>query len=247
MLRAATCLVTSSSQLQHALLSRGRTVALCITLRHGSFRGYVNLEDPEETLVHVKEVLRRLASEHKEGTSAYIHARVNLAIAQLQRRDFISARNIAVSVHNDTKAKKGAHGSIIYFTATTASRCCHALADSYEAHLREMEELSHCPDAVKPSAAQGVRSSLVIEKLRRDAKAYEDEANRCYNAADHGFMRGYDTEHRRTGWDDSSSSSEFNNGSEDQWGNRWQEKRKRNYAQEARSQRKNASSVNVPR
>ncbi|KAK7197346.1 hypothetical protein NESM_000681900 [Novymonas esmeraldas] len=223
---------------------------LCVARRWKSYSFFVNLDDPEATRRRVEERLDCLISEEKKGSTAYLHALLNLSLSHYQRGDFISARDMANYTHQKALAHNPA-SSLLYFTATTCARCAEALASQYEAHVRAKEEQCRTSAALAPAPSVLFAATRTITKLRADAERYRVIAHRVYNRPDMAFMRcggsddgrwrasarhddtdsssGYSRgRDRRCAWEDESSSNNVDEEAAPHvYGDRWQERRKR--------------------
>ena len=189
------------------------SVAIVTPCRSLSFSAYLNLDDPEESLRHVREEIDQLKDTGLVNSTAHLQKLVNIALCHLQRGDLVMAQECAMYAHDKIIAERGSNCTILFFSSKTAARCCDALADAYEAHVKEMESLSHNSDALTPGPSKILAPSRFIEKLRQDAARFRSIADRIYNDPRNFWMRAGGREdggpqRSQTHWDDSSSSSQ---------------------------------------
>lgn len=203
-----------------------------------SFHFYLNLSDAAETRRHVEEDLARIDQEHQRGTMTHLHALLNLALAYYQGGDYVAAREYAIHVHERT-LQHSKDATFLYFTATTCARCAGALADAYEAHVRETEEAAAVSSTLTPPVSTLLRAERVIAKLREDARRYEGIAQRMLNRPDKAFMRKVST----TWTEDSRQDDEE---PQEPFGEQWKERRKRPEHAAIRQHYKNCG-IGVPK
>lgn len=212
--------------------------ALSDARRCKSYHFYMNLDDPEATRLRIEEDLERLASEEKKDSTSYLHSLLNLTLSHYQREDFIAAHQLAEYTHTKAVAHNS-KSSLLYFTSTTCARCADALATSYDAHVRRMEEQAETSAALAPAPSVVFNARRTIAKLRSDAARYRAIAQRVYNRPDMAFMRGGDGrswtssrqsaggDKRHTWQDESSNSSVDEEYAAHAHGEKWQTRRKR--------------------
>ncbi|RNF02584.1 hypothetical protein TraAM80_06284 [Trypanosoma rangeli] len=212
----------SSAPSTSVLLPLSMGFALQEQRRHRSFRFYLNLDDPAETRRRVEEDLARIDQEHQRGTMMHLHALLNLALSCYQSQDYVGALEYAEYAHTKTR-EHNKNATLLYFTAKTCSRCALALAEEYEAHLREMAEKAAVSSTLAPPPSVVFSAERTIAKLREDAVRYDGIAQRLCNRPDKAFMRGWGS--TSTGW--SEDARGMDEAPDDFFGARWKERRKR--------------------
>ncbi|RNF17195.1 uncharacterized protein Tco025E_04897 [Trypanosoma conorhini] len=217
--------------------------------RHRSFCFYLNLDDPAETRRRVEEELARIDQEHQRGTMVHLHALLNLALSCYQSQDYVAALEYAEYAHSKTR-EHNRNATLLYFTAKTCSRCAVALAEEYEAHLREVAERAAVSSTLVPPPSVVFSAERSIAKLREDAARYDGIAERLYNRPDKAFMRGCGS--ASTGWTEDAGGMDEE--PEEFFGARWRERRKRpehaairQHYQHQRQQRGDGGGRGVPK
>lgn len=156
--------------------------------RKKSYNFYVNLDNPQDTLSHAREMKAKLEEQGREGTSAYLHQELNEVLALYQVKDFIEAHKKAELLH-DKAVRLKTSTSIVYFTAKTAAHCCDALASAYEMHLKEKEERSQSLSSLAPSVSTIFQAQRAIKKLKENAFRYHGIAARIQSRPEMAFLR----------------------------------------------------------
>lgn len=167
----------------------------------------------------------------KTTTTAYLHALINAALCAYQKGDFALARERAIAAHQQVTASKGPLSSVAYFSATTAARSCAALAEQYAAEIQRRSELSMLP---VPTQEQILKRTVILQ-LQKEGQSYQRHATRVVEAPQNGFMRSRTEEHRKTGWDRSSSSASYDTQAQTPFGEEWQKRRTQSERHVARS------------
>jgi hypothetical protein len=210
--------------------------------RRRSVKMFINYDNPREAQRHVEEELRRLREQDKETSSDYLQRLVNLAICHYHQQNYVAAQEYAVYAHKKILEHRRVLGSsLVYFSATTASKCCAALADLYERHVREARELSHQSDALTPGPSRVFNSDRVVQKLRDDAKNYTRMAQRSLMLPRNAYLRGGCHSNPGAEWDDTSNHSASDREWEDRFGPEWKENRKTSAAVHSRQHLKQHS------
>ncbi len=181
------------------------SAALTVQHRHRPFSAFINLDEPDVALRHVREEIDALASAGLENSMQHLHKLVNIALCHLQRGDLVLAQECARYAHDKIVEVRGSQCTALFFSSKTAARCCDALADAYEQHLAEIASLSHNSDALMPGPSKALTPSRFIQKLRGDAVRYRATADRIYNNPRNFWMRSGLRSDK--GWDDTSCSA----------------------------------------
>lgn len=179
-----------------------RILSINSSVRCRSFKAFVNVDAPQQAEAHVNENIARLSATGKTDTVAFVHATLNKAVVLFHQCEFVRARELAISAHQQILDLKGSTSSHLYFSATTIAQCSEALLKRYEEHLAEINELSHGSSALLPSASKSMRSEAAITNLKEEIAHFRNIAQRIYTLPQNNFMRGNSAS---TGWDDRGS------------------------------------------
>ncbi|KEG05743.1 hypothetical protein DQ04_18801010, partial [Trypanosoma grayi] len=185
--RTAAVLTSSSASTSSSSLPSPLSVMLQ-QRRHRGFHFYLNLDDPAETRRRVEEDLARIDQEQQRGTMVHLHALLNLALSYYQSGDYVTARDYAVYTHEKAR-QRNRNATLLFFTAKTCARCSRAVADEYEAYLREVAEQTAVSSTLAPRPSVVFAAERAIAKLREEAVRYDGIARRLCNRPDKAFMR----------------------------------------------------------
>jgi hypothetical protein len=103
----------------------------------------------------------------------------------------------------------------VYFTATTAARCCAALAAEYERYMEEERALgwdSEATAAPRNAITATVGRDAFLKQLKDEVVRFNAIAQRLFWAPDKGFMRTREDHANRQRWDDDDAHTAGNEG-----------------------------------
>ncbi|CUG90746.1 Hypothetical protein, putative [Bodo saltans] len=175
-----------------------------VMARHRSFKATIDLHQPENSKAVVEETLSALRASGSTGSTRFLHGLINLAMCHYHLGEFAEAHKVAAMAHTAVLTAQGPSSSLVYFSATTAEKCCVALAASFELHRSEKAATSSNSSALEPSAAKSLRSEAMLTRLATDAREYRKLAQNVLAHPNNVFMRSPP----RAGFDDSQSESD---------------------------------------
>ena len=203
----------------------------------------VNFDNPRQALINVREKIKKLEDDGKEGHTLWMHMQINLALCHFHLGDLELAHECDKYAHSIITKHRGSDHHAAFFSAMTCKNTAKALREKVE-ELIKVRDSAPIMDKITMGAHKADQANVLVSDLKKEETDMHNYAQRLFWSPKHYYMRQRETKYASAAWDDEDSRAYDEGRMTSPWDKR---KRKAPQHKAERAQRNKKSKYRTPR